>query len=276
MKKIKIFSLFLAAMIISTFLYAQDSGKEQLIVPLSDPGKPYKINVGLTTGSISITGYDGKDIQIDAETTGNKNRSEEDKGNSGGMRRISSHSLSVTAEEKNNRINIGTDRPNLNIHLSIRIPKGASEIKVETVNDGDIDVSNTGGEMEITNVNGSIRLKNVSGSVVANTVNGDVVATFNTIDVKAAMAFSTLNGHVDITFPPSLKANMRLKSEHGGIYTDFEIAVDKTQPVVEKTKEGNMYRVNIKDWVYGKIGGVGPEIMMNTMNGNVYARKAKQ
>ena len=162
MKKIKIFSLFLAAMIISTFLYAQDSGKEQLIVPLSDPGKPYKINVGLTTGSISITGYDGKDIQIDAETTGNKNRSEEDKGNSGGMRRISSHSLSVTAEEKNNRINIGTDRPNLNIHLSIRIPKGASEIKVETVNDGDIDVSNTGGEMEITNVNGSIRLKNVS------------------------------------------------------------------------------------------------------------------
>jgi hypothetical protein len=276
MKKMKIFFLLLMASSLSIHLYAQDSGKEQLVVPLSDPGKAFKINVGLVNGSITIAGYDGKDIQIDAETPGNKSRTEEDKGNTGGMRKLSSHSLSVTAQERNNNITIGTDKPNLRIHLYIKIPKGASDIKAETVNDGDIEISNTGGEMEITNVNGSIRLKNVSGSVVTNTVNGDVIATFNSIDVKAAMAFSTLNGHVDVTFPSSLKANMRLRSERGGVYTDFEIAVDKSEPVVEKTKEGNMYRVSLKDWVNGKIGGGGPEIMMNTMNGNVYVRKLKQ
>ncbi len=36
-----------------------------------------------------------------------------------------------------------------------------------------------------------------------------------------------------------------------------------------------MYRINIEEWVYGKIGGGGPEMMMKTMNGNIYIRKMK-
>jgi DUF4097 and DUF4098 domain-containing protein YvlB len=191
------------------------------------------------------------------------------------MRRIYSHSLSITAEEKNNQVSIHTDRPNKTMHLTIKIPKGVSSIKLETVNNGDITVNNVNGEMEITNVNGSIKLSDVSGSVVANTVNGDVVATFKSIDTQAPMAFSTLNGNVDISFPATLKASVKLKSDNGGIYTDFEIAVDKTQPSAERTKEGNMYKVSVKDWVYGKIGGGGPEILMKNMNGNIYARKSK-
>lgn len=275
MKRMKIFSLFIITVSLCVHLYAQDNGKEQLSVPLSDPGKPYKLNVGLTNGSITISGYDGKDIQIEADVIGYR-KGDDEKGNSGGMRKLNAHNVSVTAEERNNKVTIGTDRPNQNLHLFIKIPKGAANIKAETVNEGDIEVNNTGGEMEITNVNGSIRLSGVTGSVVANTVNGDVIATFNSVDPSAAMAFSTLNGNADVSFPSSLKANMRLKSEQGGIYTDFEIAIDKTKPSGEKTKEGNMYRLNIKDWIYGKVGGGGPEIMMNTMNGNVYARKTKQ
>jgi len=274
MKKLKILGLFFLTIMLSGRLVAQDNGKEQLIVPLSDPGKPYKINVGLTDGSITVTGYDGKDILIDGETEGQKNSSDRNE-SSGGMRRINSHNLSITAEEKNNQVSIHTDRPNKTIHLSIKIPKGVSSIKLETVNNGDITVNNVSGEMEITNVNGSIKLSDVSGSVVANTVNGDVKATFKSIDAQAPMAFSTLNGDVDVSFPAGLKANVKLKSDNGGIFTDFEIAVDKTQPTAERTTEGKMYKISVKDWVYGKIGGGGPEIMMKNMNGNVYARKSK-
>jgi hypothetical protein len=268
MKNIKLFFFFL---VIAIHTSAQDN-KDQLVVPLNDPGKPYKITVSLVNGSINITGYDGKDILIDAETEG-KRKSEER--SEGGMRKLSSHSLSITAQVKNNQVNVFTEQPNTLIHLSIKIPKGAENIKVETVNNGDIEISNTAGEMEINNTNGSIRLSKVSGSVVANTVNGDVSATFTSIDTKAPMAFSTLNGNVDVSFPVSLKANVRLKSDQGDVYTDFDIAVDQRKPEAEKTKEGNMYRLNVKDWNYGKIGGGGPEIMMNNMNGNIYVRKAK-
>jgi hypothetical protein len=36
-----------------------------------------------------------------------------------------------------------------------------------------------------------------------------------------------------------------------------------------------MYRINVDEWVYGKISGGGPEMMMKTMTGNIYIRKAK-
>lgn len=274
MKRLKTTGLFFLGILLAAHLVAQDKIKEQLAVPLSDPGKPYKLNVGLVDGSITVTEYDGKDILIDGETEIQKNNNDRNE-SSGGMKRIYSHNLSITAEEKNNQVSIHTDRPNKTMHLSIKIPKGASSIKLETVNNGDIVVNNVSGEMEITNVNGGIRLTDVSGSAVANTVNGDVVATFKYIDMKAPMAFSTLNGNVDISFPANLKASVKLKSDNGGIYTDFEIAVDKTQPSAERTKEGNMYKVSVKDWVYGKIGGGGQEIMMKNMNGNIFARKSK-
>lgn len=274
MKKISIVRLFLPVILFSIHAVAQDSHQEQLTVPLSDPGKAFKLNVGLVDGSITITGYDGKDILINGETDSKKNKNESSE-SAGGMKRLNANSLSIVAEEKNNQVNIHTDRPNKTIHLSIKIPKGATNIKLETVNNGDIEVINVNGAMEITNVNGGIKLSDVSGSVVANTVNGDVVATFKSIDPKAPMAFSTLNGNVDVSFPGSLKANVKLKSDNGGIFTDFEIAVDRTQPAVERTTEGKMYKISVKDWVYGKIAGGGPEILMNNMNGNIYARKMK-
>ena len=89
------------------------------------------------------------------------------------------------------------------------------------------------------------------------------------------MAFSTLNGNVDVTFPASVKANVKLKSDRGDIFSDFDIDVDKGQPKTTRTSQNGMYHVKIEDWVYGKINSGGPEVMMKNMNGNIYIRKAK-
>jgi hypothetical protein len=89
------------------------------------------------------------------------------------------------------------------------------------------------------------------------------------------MAFTSLNGKVDVLFPADIKANVKLKSNQGEMFSDFDIAVDKTQPKVEKSTEDHYYRVKIEDHVYGKINGGGPEMMMETMHGNIYIRKAK-
>ena len=190
-------------------------------------------------------------------------------------RLIGANSLDITAEESNNQINIHSSAVNKIIHLNIKVPKNEAMLKLSTVNDGNITASNVRGELEITNVNGFIKLNNVSGSVVANTVNGDVTVVFKTIDPKAAMAFSTLNGNVDVTFPATLKANVKLKSDRGDIYTDFDVNTSQQKPAVTRSNKAGMYSLKIDDWVYGKIDGGGPEMLMKNMNGNIYIRKAK-
>lgn len=273
MKTIKIAGALMIALLITARATAQDGTKEQLVVPLSDPGKTYKLNVGLIDGSITVNAYDGKDIIIDAHTNDEKKARTSERGT--GMHRISAgNTLDVQAEEKNNVVSVRGSVGRV-IDLTIKVPRGEAKYKISTVNNGNIEASNLNGELEVTNVNGYIQLTNVSGSVVANTINGKVQVTFKSIDPKAAMAFSTLNGNVDVTFPPGLKANVKLKSDRGDIYTDFDVVTDQRKPNVTRTAKGGMYNLKIDDWVYGKIDGGGPEMMMKNMNGNIYIRKAK-
>ena len=119
-----------------------------------------------------------------------------------------------------------------------------------------------------------ITLTNISGSVVANTVNGDIVVTFNKLDTNDPMAFSTLNGDVNVTFPADTKANLKLKSDNGEIFSDFEMVIDKTPSKVDKTNASGMYNIKKDDWVYGKINGGGAEMLMKNMEGNIYIKKA--
>jgi hypothetical protein len=254
-------------------ILAQTTNPDELVVPLSSPGKPYTLKVGLVTGSISVSVNTGKDIIIDVKTDG-KVKGEMTTAENG-MKKISKGSTyGVTAKEDDNTVNVSTDNPNETVYLTLKIPQDV-KLKLSTVNDGDITVNNIKGELEINNVNGAITLNNISGSVVASTINGDVITTFTTVDSKAPMAFSSLNGNVDVTFPASAQYNIKLKSDRGEIYTDFDMAIDKTESKVSNTNHSGMYELKKDDWITGKINGGGPEVMMKNMEGNIYIRKAK-
>ena len=257
-------------------LAAQSDVKEQLTVALSDPSKPGFLTVGLVNGSIHVVGYSGKDVVIDAVSTGSRrNREGNTEASANGMKRIpNTNSMELSAEEKDNRVQISSDSWKRPVDLTIKVPQRFS-LKLNTVNQGEITVDNVTGDLEVTNVNGAIQLTNISGSAVANTVNGTLKATFKTVDSKTPMAFSTLNGNVDLTLPTSAKASVKIKSDQGDIYSDFDIDIDKSQPKVNRTNQSGMYRVSVDDWVQGKINGGGPEIMMKNMHGNIYVRKAK-
>lgn len=297
MKLIKITGALLVALMMTINADAQGDTKEQLVVPLSQPGKPFKLRVGLTNGSIKVVTYEGKDIVIDADTDGDLRRKDKDKDreaerekerqfnrnnnknsseNTNGMKRIAPvGGLDVSAQERNNSVTVSCESWKRPVNLVIKVPQSEGNLKLETVNSGDITVTGVNGEIEVTNVNGAIYLKDVSGSAVATTINGPIISNFKTVDPKAALAFSTLNGKIDITFPASLKADAKLQSDRGEMYTDFDVEADKSQPKVNKTNQSGLYRINIESWVYGKINGGGPQLMMKTMNGNIYIRKAK-
>ena len=293
MKNMKITGLLILSLIIGSNSFGQST--EQLTVPLSSPGKPYSLKIQLVTGSIKVASYDGKDILINAtprsddDTKGSKTNSnfnvninfqkggkdkEEADFDKSGMKRISSSGgFEVTAKEADNNVTVNTGNPNKAVDLDLKIPQDV-KLKIGTVNDGEISVENVRGELEVSNVNEKITLDKVSGSVMANTVNGDIVVTFSKVDPNAPMAFSTLNGDIKVTLPIDTKANLKLKSDNGEIFSDFDVVVDKTPGKVDKTSTPGMYKIKKDDWVYGKINGGGAEMLMKNMQGDIYLKKA--
>jgi hypothetical protein len=273
MKKLKIASLVLLSLLIAAKSYAQTGSNETLTVPLSAPGKPYSLKVHLVSGSIKVVSYEGKDIIINVSPR-DGNDEEGPKTVENGMKRISTHgSYEVTAKEADNNVTVNTGDPNKAIDLDLKIPQDV-KLQVGTVNDGEIVVDNVRGELEVNNVNDKITLTNISGSVVCNTVNGDVNVTFKAIDPKAPMSFSTLNGDVNVTLPADTKANLKLKSDNGDVFSDFDIELDKTPAKIDKVTEPGLYKIKKDDWVFGKINGGGPEMMMKNMQGDIYVKKA--
>ena len=101
------------------------------------------------------------------------------------------------------------------------------------------------------------------------TTNGEVEVLFDEINSDAPMAFSSFNGDVQVTFPSSLKADVKAKSDMGDVYTDFDMAISKNEPLVDKKTSSGKFKVKIEQWVRGTINGGGPEMLFKTFNGDI-------
>ena len=247
------------------------SGQEQVelfTVPLSEPGSKGKLELGQIKGSITVVGYDGNEIIVKATLEARKSRNT-DAGK--GMKRIENSSLSISAEERNNVVQIINEQYNRKTDLEIKVPMNF-DLRLSTVNKGDIIVDGVKGEMEISNVNGGITLKNIIGSASADTTNGDISVVFDDITANTSMAFSSFNGDIDITFPKSLKANVKMRSDTGEIFTDFDMAVDDKKMTVETSGNSNTRKISLEQWVKGKINGGGAEMLFKTWQGDIMIR----
>ena len=239
-----------------------------------DPTRPANLRAHLVNGSITVKGGDVKEIVVEARVRGGE-ESHGDK-RAEGMKRIPMTSTGLNIEAENNNVRISTDSYQRTVDLTITVPVHTS-LSLHTVNDGNILVSGVDGEFDINDVNGEVDLKNIGGSVVAHALNGHVLVTFNRIDPQKPMAFSSLNGDIDVTFPADLKANVSLRTDNGDVYSDFDVKVQPTAPqqtVEDDRGKGGKYRVKIDKNVRGTINGGGQEIQLKNFNGNIYIRKA--
>lgn len=252
-------------------LCAQSDNK--VTVPLTDPSRPVTLRAHLVSGSITVKGADVKEVVVEARARGDEAHTG---GRAEGMKRIPMTSTGLNIESENNNIRISTDSYQRTIDLTITVPTHTS-LSLHSVNDGNIVVSGVDGDFDVNNVNGEVDLKNIGGSVIAHALNGHVVATFNRIDPQKPMAFSSLNGDIDVTFPADLKANVSLRTDNGEVYSDFDVKVLPNAPqqtVEDNHGKGGKYKVNIDKNVRGTINGGGQEIQFKNFNGNIYIRKA--
>jgi DUF4097 and DUF4098 domain-containing protein YvlB len=267
------------ALVSACAVYAQSDNRIQ--VPLADPARPASVRAHLLNGSITVKGADVKEIVVEAHVRdegrgeGRGDARSDGHGAPGGMKRIPMTSTGLNVEAENNQVRISTDAIQRTVDVTVTVPVHTS-LSLKTVNDGNILVTGVDGELDIDNVNGEVILKNVSGSVVAHALNGKVLATFNRVDPQKPMAFSSLNGDIDVSFPADLKANVNMRTDNGEVYSDFDVQLTATAPqqVVEDGRsQGGKYRVKIDKSVRGKINGGGQEIQFKDFNGNIYIRK---
>src|SRR5205809_6378120 len=247
----------------------RQSGAEHVSVALSDLARHALVKASLVSGGITVKEYDGKEVVVDARA-----RNRESSRSDSNMKRILVSSTGLSVEEENNEVRISTDSYMRAVDLTISVPVHTS-LKLSAVNSGDILVTGVDGELDVNDVNGSVTLNNVSGSAVAHALNGRVLVTFTRVNQKP-MAFSSLNGDIDVTFPADLKANLSLKSDRGEIFSDFDVQVQASAPqqtVEDGRKNGGKYLVKIDKTVHGTINGGGPELECTNFIGGIYIRK---
>jgi DUF4097 and DUF4098 domain-containing protein YvlB len=279
-KPAKWFPIAFAAALVATsalaasVCYAQTGsagGADRIPVKLDDPSRPALVKADLVNGGITVKAYDGNEVIVEARArNGEPERSE-----SGGLRRLNISSTGLTVEEENNEVRINTDSFARPIDLTISVPVRTS-LKLSAVNDGDIVVTGVDGEIDVNDVNGAVTLNHVSGNCVAHALNGRVLATFVKVNPQKPMAFSSLNGDIDVTFPADLKANLNIHSDRGDVYSDFNVQLQAAAPreVTEDARgQGGKYRVKIDKTVRGTINGGGPEIQFTDFQGSIYIRK---
>lgn len=251
---------------------AQGADNNRVAVPLADPSRPATVRAHLMNGSITVKAYEGKEVIVEARVRGGSSR---DEGRpEGGMKRIPMTSTGLNIEAENNQVRIGTDAMQRTVDLTISVPTRTS-LSLKTINDGNIVVTGVDGELDIDDINGNVTLNRISGSVVAHALNGKVLVSFVRADSKP-MAFSSMNGDIDVTFPPDLKALLSMRTDNGEVFSDFDVQLQATAPqqVEDGRNQGGKYRVRVDKTVRGTVNGGGPEIQFKNFNGNIYIRKS--
>jgi DUF4097 and DUF4098 domain-containing protein YvlB len=253
--------------------------QEKVTVPLSNPSQPVTVKAHLISGAIRVTGG-GTAGQVIVEPMASEKDKEKEKEKfrdlvPPGMHRIDMNAAGLDIEEDHNVVTIGSNLNRVREGVSIQVPTNAS-LNLATINGGKIEVTGISGELEISNMNGAIVLTNVSGSVVASSQNGAITVALDKVAAGKPMSFTTLNGKIDVTLPADTKAKLRLKTDNGAVYSDFDVKLepDTTKPVVEDSRsQGGKYRIRLDHSVYGSINGGGPEYRFETMNGSILIHK---
>jgi hypothetical protein len=247
---------------------------DRVTVPFSDPERPGTLRVNLLDGTVTIKGSNRRDVLFIANSQQARQalRRRQQAEPPPGMRRLTQPG-GFGVEERDNEMSVSSGFSR-EINLEIEVPT-RTKLRVSIV-DGGITVDGVDNEMEINTVDGGITLTNVGGSVVAHAVDGNIAATVARVAAQAPMAFTSLNGDIDVTLPAAVKANLRLRSDQGDVFTDFDVQVTADASANRtQQRNGRGLRIDVNRSIYGTVNGGGPDFELRTFDGNIYVRKGK-
>jgi hypothetical protein len=253
---------------------AQENQPEQIVVPLTRPDEPGRLIVERHQGSISVRGYEGTVVLVKAFLRRSTGKTPSDK-DAEGMKPVAAAAIQLDAQEVDNIVTVNAHSRNKAIDLDISVPARFS-LKLAVLDAGDVTVDGLTGDVEVINPYGRVRLDRLTGSANVNTVDGDIIVSFLGVDTGVPLAFTSVHGKVDVAFPPDVDLTVRVKSDEGMVWSDFDISAEKRKSRADQAGKAGGTRIALEEWTTGRIGRGGTDVLLKSFDGNIYIRKIKE
>lgn len=279
----KLFILLCAGAVISCAQTKAQTSKEEIEkeISLVSPAKDVTLEVYNILGSIKVVGYSGNKIMVEVDKTISAKEKEDIE--------LGVKEFELGVEESSDKVVIYTKAPydsrpsvknkkdddnrkySIKLDFVIKVPHDIN-LRISTINDGNLNVSNVYGILKVDNVNGGIGVDNAQSQAKLRTINGNIDVTSASSPADGS-SYHTINGTINASYPASSSADLKLKSMNGSFYTDFPDAEVVPQTVVKKTgsEPTSTYKLN-RD-THLKIGNGDNKISFETLNGNIYIKK---
>jgi len=239
---------------------------------------PRTLEVGTIIGNIRVEGYDGNDVVLTATrvTTADTNADFEaaqrdvvlDLAEDGStIRAVVRYIDGETCGDDKQRRH--RDWPDYDVRYDfvIKVPRD-TRLVLCTINEGHLDVKGTRADFILRSVNGPIDMADMGGSGEATTVNGAVKGSFSA-PPRSNSVFRTVNGSIVLTMPKSFAADLKMKTFNGGLYTEFDTQPTPSKQSIVTERKGTKTIYQVDQFAQVRIGKGGPEMTMDTLNGDV-------
>jgi len=266
--------LGLVAVALAGLATAQENQPQQIVVPLTRLEKPGKLIIERHQGSISVKGYEGTVVLIKAFLRRSTETAPSDR-DAEGLKPVSAAAIQLDAHEVDNVVTIDAHSRNKSIDLDISVPARFA-LKLNILDDGDVIVDGLIGDAEVNNPYGRVQLDHLTGSANVNTVDGDISVKFLGVDTGVPLAFTSFHGKIDVAFPPDVDLTVRVKSDEGMVWSDFDIAVEKRRSRTDPAGKSGGTRISLEEWTTVRIGRGGTDVLLKSFDGNIYIRKIKE
>lgn len=274
MKK-TLFAIMVSVMVSTPTMAADREIKHSL--SLSNPDKVAKLEVSLSTGSIVVEGYDGKQIEVSAKVknlmqvkSNDERHQSKTARSSEGLKKVENKAVYLEIEEDNNEVEIESLNRNQNIALTVKVPFNTN-LEIDLHRGEDIKINNVRGEIEVSNHSGAITAVGVRGPIVAEAMRHDLVVVFDEFTTKKPSSLNVHRGNIDVTLPKQSKLTVEVKTYQGEIYSGLETEF-KSVDIVEKNDSGRNKKVSFGGAMAATLNKGTQKLHINTFRGDIYLR----
>ncbi len=220
--------------------------------------------------NVRLVGYTGKEIVFTAK--GSVNEQQEDK-RAAGLRQINARGQSdntgmgLAVRKHSQHVEVGQVARRSEYTYVIQVPatmriyySSASHHNQQLV------IENISEEVEADCHHHDILMKDVTGPTIVNTIYGKIRAEYEKKTPQHDMTLHSHYGDIEFRVPAYAKADFRLQSSYGDMYTDLDLELEE-QPT--KLKDSKCEA----DRIAGKLNGGGVLITIRATYDDIYLRK---
>jgi len=240
-------------------------------------GAPREFELDVVNGSIRVTGADINEVRLTAkikwEAWSEEKLAEAKK------------AITIHTQEDEKGIYVTVDTPwkcgegcynqpgyrrtgyKFRHDFEVQVPRDVA-VKLKAVNGEGVKLTGTRAKFHVDSVNGGVELDDVTTGGWAHTLNGNLIVRFSRNPTENSY-LKSFNGKVEAYFQPGLNANAQLKTFNGSVTTDFE-GTSLANPLAAGERKDGRWRYRSNDWRGFRIGSGGPELKLESFNGNIH------